>query len=197
MLDVVIGGVRLRISLLFPAVLIVLLYSDPTGMPTWCVLASLLHELGHMLALLLLRGRLSSLHIGFFGMRMVLDRRYPLSYTAEALVALAGPLINVLMAIGLWLLTDQGPLLWIHLCLAGFNLLPIEPLDGGRALFQLWAYRCGEDRAWTYITRTSVVALFFVGFLGAWLWIVSGYNFTLAALCVYLAALVMLRMQKT
>lgn len=197
MLELQIRGVRVRISLLFPAVLVVLLSWDKTGIPAWCVLASLLHELGHLTALCALGGRPARLDVGFFGMRMVIDRERPLSYAASALVSLAGPITNLLMLALLLPLTGPGPQVWVHATLAGLNLLPIEPLDGGQALQAIVAPRLGEEKAARLLTGISFVTLFLLALAGSMLWIASGYNFTLTALCAYLTLLVIVRMPGT
>jgi Zn-dependent protease len=80
----------------------------------------------------------------------------------ELWVALAGPAVNVLIAIGLGLglwvsggsfsLEDEsgglaGELLMVNLFLLGFNLLPAFPMDGGRVLRALLAMRLPYARA--------------------------------------------------
>jgi Zn-dependent protease/predicted transcriptional regulator len=87
----------------------------------------------------------------------------------ELLVAIAGPALNVVFAslIALVLAVAgadffPGPttdlqsfgaqLLWINIVLAGFNLVPAFPMDGGRALRALLAMRMGYTRA----TRIAV-----------------------------------------
>jgi CBS domain-containing protein len=87
----------------------------------------------------------------------------------ELRVALAGPAVNVAIAAGLYLLIllFEGAaaltkvqflggdllakLLWLNLFLAGFNLLPAFPMDGGRVLRALLAQRLEYGRA----TRTA------------------------------------------
>lgn len=142
----------------------------------------LVHELAHALMakrfgvrtrdiLLLPIGGISSLE------------RFPEQPSQELAIAIVGPLVNVVLAGILWgvIALTGGPadptqahtlgqallsqLMWINLVLAGFNLLPAFPLDGGRVLRALLAMRMPRDRA-TMIAATAgkVLAVVFAVF---------------------------------
>lgn len=90
-----------------------------------------------------------------------------------ALVALAGPGVNILLAVGMGLLLhleavitpEQAPWLFailyrslmLNCVLACFNLLPILPLDGGRVVAALLPER--PRRAWMRLEKTSLFVL--------------------------------------
>ena len=94
--------------------------------------AAALHELGHLLVLRLLGARVRELRVSVFGAELVTSAAR-LSYPGEIAAVLAGPAVNLLCALGL-----GGAHAWVaagaHLSLCLFNLLPVRPLDGGRAL---------------------------------------------------------------
>lgn len=130
---------RAAVSPLF--LLVTVLFPVLTG-KSWILLfalAALLHECGHLLALWLLGGRVERLSLRLSGAEIGY-RGSHLSYGGEVLLALAGPLMNLLWACLCAGMTRLWPEPWLyrlvgcHLTLALFNLLPALPLDGGRVL---------------------------------------------------------------
>ena len=106
------------------------------------LLAAALHELGHCLALWALHARVTAIRISALGAEMQVAGS--LSYGGEVLAAAAGPAVNLALALVLGL----GGRLWegmylfsgAQLVLGVFNLLPIQPLDGGSILWNLSAW---------------------------------------------------------
>src|SRR6516165_4005744 len=129
--------------------------------------------------------------------------RIPEEPYEEFLVAIAGPLVNVAIAIALVLLagarvnasdlsTVESPhtsmidrLAAVNLFLAVFNLIPAFPMDGGRVLRALLATRMG------YVRATEIAAFIGQGFAFALGFIGLFFNPLLIfiAIFVYLAAI--------
>lgn len=109
----------------FTAVLLLLL---PLRWIVAAFLAALFHELGHYGAVRLLGGSVVSGEISCHGAKMTAA---PMSPKAELLSVLAGPAASLLLL----LLRHLFPRIAICGLIQGvFNLLPIYPLDGGKAL---------------------------------------------------------------
>ena len=105
--------------------------------------AAAIHELGHLWMLRLLGARVFGMQISILGAVLETDCRM-LSYGKELMAVLAGPVINLMCAVALeWLGPGNETAIGIHLVLGGFNLLPIRPLDGGRALELLLVWMFG------------------------------------------------------
>lgn len=117
--------------------------------------------------------------------------RMPSNPVQEFVIAVAGPMMNVGIALGLWLAlgmpsllgaTPQpesvagllaGELLWVNKILIGFNLIPAFPMDGGRVLRAMLALRLGHVRATAIAARVGQVIA--VGFLVVGVFGIPGY----------------------
>jgi len=134
----------------------------------------LIHELGHAVVARRLGVRVSGIELSFFGgaAKMV---EMPRSANHEVAIAAAGPAVSLMIGgagLGLAALA-HSPLLatigWINLVIAGFNLIPALPMDGGRILRALLTRKLDFVRATDVaVTVSRVVAVGFV------LWGLSG-----------------------
>ena len=128
--------------------------------------------------------------------------RIPEKPRQELLIALAGPAVNIVigsvLAVALGGLprhpemnmTNLGGHLWTHLAftnfaLALFNLLPAFPMDGGRVLRALFAWRLGYARGTRAAAVTGQILAVGMGLLG----LASGnLMLTFIAVFIYFAA---------
>ncbi len=125
----------------------------------------LAHELGH--AFVALRNRLPVRGITLFifgGVAQI--EREPESPGAEFRIAIAGPLVSLVLGLFfglLWVIDHNIPtlaapsqyLMRINLILAFFNLIPGFPLDGGRVLRALVWWRTGSYRRATRLASSA------------------------------------------
>lgn len=164
-----------------------------------CVLA---HEYGHALAARRYGIRTPDITLLPIGGVARLERM-PTKPGREIVVALAGPAVNVVIALVLILfmgarfdadalaaLQEEGPGLLariasINVFLAVFNLIPAFPMDGGRVLRALLSFRMPRRRATHWAARIGQGLAFVFGFVGLF-----GGNVLLVfiAVFIYLAA---------
>lgn len=161
-----------------------------------------LHELGHALTARRFSVPTESITLYPIG-GLARLKRLPDEPSKEFWIALAGPLVNVaiavLLALGLALTNtpmDIGAaysidahagatLMWLNLGLAVFNMLPAFPMDGGRVLRAVLALRYDYARATRTAARVGQGMAVLFGFVG-----IISYNFVLLfiALFVYIGA---------
>jgi Zn-dependent protease/CBS domain-containing protein len=159
-----------------------------------------LHELGHALAARrygIPTKDITLLPIG--GVARL--ARMPEDPKQELVIALAGPAVNVVLAAGLALIcfaeglagvdTCLGPhggllerLFWTNVSLAVFNMIPAFPMDGGRVLRALLAFRMDYVRATQIASSIGQKLALILGLVGVF------FNPILAiiALFVWMAA---------
>ncbi len=162
-----------------------LIYLDGQRLVLWGALACACHEAGHCAAAVALGGGVRALRLTAVGAELELDPCRPLSYGRELLTALAGPCVNLLLA---WSAARTGRFLFagMNLCFGALNLLPIRPLDGGRALACALCARSPQTADRVVNTLSAVCSGILLGF-GVIAWREWG-NVTLLASAVWLLA---------
>jgi Zn-dependent protease len=158
-----------------------------------------LHEVGHALAARAYG--IGTLDITLYPIGGVASlERMPEKPGREIVIALAGPAVNAVIALGLFAglaasvlfnpfgLSAVQPgmveefatrLIWANVILAGFNLFPAFPMDGGRVLRAILSIGMPRERA----TAAAVT----VGSMVAALFMVAGFyipNYSLVAVAV-------------
>ena len=138
---------RIRITSGFVLMISFLFYLDQgVGIFLPGLLACILHELGHIVAIHMLGGRVKGIQLTVAGAELMLDTAVPLSYFREAVAAIAGPLTSFLVA---WVAAEMHRYLIAGLSLAAglFNILPVWPLDGGRVFLSILYRFYGTEQA--------------------------------------------------
>ena len=155
----------------------------------------LVHELGHCVVARLYGAKVRSITLWLLG-GVATFEDMPRQRGAEAVVAIAGPIVSIAVGVVCWLglqalPPDAVPARFVFMYLAGmnvalavFNMLPALPLDGGRVLRSLLALRMSHLRA-TQVA--GGVSRFLAILLGVWgLWTLN-VMLVLVAFFVYMA----------
>lgn len=131
---------RLTVTWGAPAMLLLALAIGAGMVLPLVALSALCHELGHLSALFLAGARVEEIRLTAFGAEIRADTRY-LPYGREILCTLAGPAVNLVLAVVLSRVAGDYLLAGANVLLGVFNLLPLPALDGGRILYLLisWA----------------------------------------------------------
>lgn len=158
-----------------PLFVVVFLLFSFTGMFLQLLLALSLvfvHELAHVIAAYWEGFSIQKIELFPFGGVAEYSGLLALNPGAEIRVAVAGPLLNLLLAFLFWL-SNWEILFYYNLILAGFNLLPALPLDGGRIFRALLVKKRGFCRGTTGAIRLTHY-LVMIGFLIAMITVYLG-----------------------
>lgn len=130
------------------------------------LLFSVLHEFGHLIALLLLKGYPDVLRFSFYG--FALKYSCCLSRAKESIVLLSGPAMNLVLY--LILKDDYNLILFI------LNMLPVYPLDGGRVIY-LFSKKLSKVLSMIFFILIFIVSIYLIIFYD---------SFSLFLICIYL-----------
>lgn len=133
------------------------------------------HELGHFLVARKLGYKLDSFTLAPYGISLNYKDKV-FESRDEVLIALAGPLVNIILSLVLvslwWVVPDiynyTDTLVSQSFLLGIFNLLPCYPLDGGRIMVGLLQKTFSRDRAikitriFNYLFSALLFLLFFI-----------------------------------
>ena len=192
MLRFKVGSCRVCISGSFFALITFILLVSESEIVLISLFSSLLHEAGHIFAMRMLGHRIKCLTFTAVGIRLDKNESTAASYTDELAVSLAGVAVNML----LFLLFSAAysysgaelarNIAVVNLIVGMFNLLPVEALDGARALYYILLRRFSPERADKVIIYTSLVTVFLLIFSAFFLFNLSGANLSLVIAIAYL-----------
>ena len=192
----------MRVSASFWLLLLAAAIVSPAQVVVSVLFAAFAHECGHLAMLRLYHVPVEGLRLTALGAVLYADGARRLSYGRELLVTLAGPAANLLCALLAGVFARYLSAFYVfagaNVILCAYNLLPIQPLDGGRALYLVTAFFFGPmvGDAIEAVVGTACALSLLV--LGIYLSVVSGSGmfFLLAAFSLLWGTLPQLRLAK-
>lgn len=181
-------GSALRI--LFCALPIVILCTASGRLMLPLAAAIFVHETAHIAVLRCVGGRLRGFRAAPFGLRLEIDEN-TLSAGGEALVCVAGSAANLscfLLSLLLYRAFTVDFLTFgvVSLLSALLNLLPADPLDGGRLLYLALARRTDPCRAARITAGVSFVCALLVFLFSSYLILTAGQGLYALLFSLYL-----------
>ncbi len=178
-----IKGKKIRVSVYFALLLTLVFALSPQGYAPVGFVCCLLHEAGHLICMKIAGCKIKGVAFGIYGMRI--DSGVPLSFKKEALVALGGPMANIVLAV-VGYFAGNRMFAVANCVIAVFNLLPVDSTDGYSALKSLLCIRFEAQKIKAALNIVSAAFLFLMYCFGFLLLFKSGYNFSALAVSVYL-----------
>ncbi|MHB1315027.1 MAG: M50 family metallopeptidase [Christensenellales bacterium] len=159
-----IAGVELSITPLFLLSLFVCLLSGVLGETLVLFVCVMVHEASHCIVAASMGLRVRRIELLPFGGVAYIEGMSAAGPLHEVAIALCGPAVNVLLAMGAVFLQEYAGLpfditafVQINLMLAAFNLLPALPLDGGRCVRALLSIKLGMKKASSILVAVTYI----------------------------------------
>ena len=161
--------------------------------------SSLIHECGHLIAMIACKESPQRLLFSASGLRIDRKCRSGLSFAREIIIALSGVWGHLIISLCAYLIyifshTECSlAVCAVNLVIALFNLLPIESLDGARGLWFILCRRIPEESAQEIITDVSIVTtVLLIIFFGVTVYLGMA-NPSLVVVIIYLVILLINR----
>ncbi|TDX49006.1 M50 family metallopeptidase [Orenia marismortui] len=194
-----IWGIKFKLNILFLVVLFLFSISGLLITASLSFMAVLLHELAHSIVAQKEGVVVNEIELLPFGGVAKFRDLIQLKPKIEIKIALAGPIVNFILAALSLLLVRYKFLdlevgiffIKINLIIAIFNLIPALPLDGGRVLRALLTIKYGYKEATYYLLQLSKIVAFILAIISL-VGLYYGYiNMTMLVISffIYFAAL--------
>ena len=185
-------GFKVEITFLFVAFISFVISLDAPTNVLITVLSSMLHEIGHLFTMISLGNKPLKVRFELNGINIIRNQATVISTKNEIFISLGGPLMNALITavccIVLPFYNNESVLTFacINLIIMTFNLLPVKKLDGGIILYFLLSMKFEFMICSKILIITSLFFISLIFIWGIYIFVASGYNFSLIVIAVFL-----------
>ena len=185
-------GVKVEITFWFVALITFIISLNAPSNVLVTVFSSILHETGHLLIMTSVGNKPQAIRFEITGMNIKRQPDLKISTKNEIFIALGGPLINLicfLISVVILCIYENENILTfgcINLILMIFNLLPINKLDGGLALYYILSQKFDNLTCTKILKITSVFFIALIYIWGIFAFVSSKYNISLIIIAIFL-----------
>lgn len=174
---------RVKVSYPFIFLVSILVALDDGNKLIMTICAMLIHEAGHIFGLMFKKIPFKKITVGITGANIIYGDKKLTSYKDDIVIAVMGSCFNfaaVIMSLAIesYYVCDMSFFVGINVLSGMFNMLPIMPLDGGRALVSFIAMKADLTDIEKIMRKTSIVAAL-IGFATGIMLIAEKGNYTL------------------
>ncbi len=181
---------RVRVNLLFFPLVIASILGNYYILFFLSYFTALFHELTHIIVAKKLGIKMSYIEIQPFGICARLKSDIIKNPVYEILIAVSGPLFNIIVAFVLYVLPTQNDitlyLIYSNIAMASINMIPALPLDGGRILRAYLTTRVGAVKAYNLTLKISRIPIFILLITAIYSLLSCKFNFSLIMIGVFL-----------
>lgn len=179
---------KVKVTYPFAIMMAVFIFFDSENKLLLTVFSMLIHEMGHISALLYKNIPIQKIIIGMTGANIVYGNDRLTSYADDIFIAVMGSVFNfITVVISLFVENifslDMSFFIGINAVLGAFNMAPIIPLDGGRAMLGIISLKAGLSEAEEMLRRISIAEAV-IGIIIGIILIYNSKNYTLLLVSV-------------
>ena len=175
---------RIRIDLKIFIFLIIFYFTNQIRMYLIIMMFSILHEMGHIMAGLILKMKLEKIELMPFGLSVSFFKGITTNIK-EIFVALAGPIMSLALAI---IGSEFEVIVYSNILICLFNLIPLYPLDGGRIIKGILHIILGSEKSENITNKISNVTIIILTVISS----IAVYyykNIAIFLICIFLWSL--------
>lgn len=172
---------RVRIDLKILIFFVIFYFTNQLRIYLIIMFFCVLHEIGHLLVGLILKMKPEKIEIMPFGLSISFYNQLNENKIKDIIVALAGPITSLALAI----FTTKQEAVYSNLLIFLFNLLPLYPLDGGRIIKGILDMNFETSKTYTYINKMSYITMIIITVISS-IGVFYFKNLAIFLICIFL-----------
>lgn len=197
------GKLKITLSLPLCCIMTAVILIDTSQTVILGCIAAVLHEMGHLMFMKYFDSFPNEIKITLFDIAIIDNGKGSRPLRQELPIVLGGVMMNLSFGAAFGILywyfhyDFMSVFAGANMLLLFYNLLPVDTLDGGQALYLMLSSKLSEETTDKIMLIVSLIVLLPCTIFGFLLLFRSKYNFTLLLTSLYLISMIFLKHVKT